>query len=182
MRLISLFCLCLFFQIAGCNKEKDYPPLSKDNINAEKLWKRIAEQKNYKQYPFWPGHKGIRRGQSPHADLHRIYINSILRKTLPNTNKLAPEGSIIVKEGLDNSKKLDSLTVMAKVKHFNPKGNDWFWAKYDKNGNVVVSGKLKPCISCHSAVKNNDYIMIRDLDKALKEKLENEKGEKYRED
>ncbi|MCK5511788.1 MAG: cytochrome P460 family protein, partial [Thermodesulfovibrionia bacterium] len=66
--------------------------------------------------------------------------------------------SIIVKENYAPNKKLIAITVMYKVRGYNPKMGDWFWVKYDANFDILAEGKIKDCLNCHSTVKNNDYI------------------------
>ncbi|MDZ7700459.1 MAG: cytochrome P460 family protein [Deltaproteobacteria bacterium] len=41
---------------------------------------------------------------------------------------------------------------------YNPDAGDWFWVKYKADGSIAAEGKVNSCISCHSAVKANDYI------------------------
>lgn len=70
----------------------------------------------------------------------------------------ALNGAIIVKENYDKNKKLMAVTVMYKVKNYNPGGGDWFWVKYDADFEILEEGKIKGCIDCHGTVKENDYI------------------------
>jgi len=63
-----------------------------------------------------------------------------------------------IKENYSSDKKLKALSVMYKIKGYNPDGGDWFWAKYSPDGKVEASGKVKGCIDCHSKAKNNDFI------------------------
>ena len=56
-------------------------------------------------------------------------------------------------------KKLESLSLMYKIKGYNPDAGDWFWVKYSPNdGYVLASGKVDACITCHASKKDNDYI------------------------
>lgn len=57
-----------------------------------------------------------------------------------------------------DSAKFVALSVMYKIKGYNPEGGDWFWVKYSPDGKVEASGKVKGCIDCHSKQKDNDYI------------------------
>jgi len=45
--------------------------------------------------------------------------------------------------------------------------NNWFWAVISKEGKVLKEGKIEGCISCHSPLKYNDYIITYQLDKPL---------------
>ena len=55
---------------------------------------------------------------------------------------------------------LAAITVMYKVKGYNPEGNDWFWVKYAADGKAQAEGKVQGCINCHGKKKDNDYIFI----------------------
>ena len=67
------------------------------------------------------------------------------------------------KENYTADKKLAALTVMYKVKGYNPQAGDWFWAKYLPDGKIAAEGRVDACIQCHSMAKANDYIMIAPL-------------------
>ena len=69
-----------------------------------------------------------------------------------------PEGAIIVKENYMPDKTLAAITVMYKVKGYNPEHNDWFLAKYWPNGAVKAEGKATMSIACHDKEDDNDYI------------------------
>jgi hypothetical protein len=71
---------------------------------------------------------------------------------------MLPDGAIIVKENYSADKKLGALTVMYKVKGYNPQAGDWFWVKYLPDGKVAVEGKVDACINCHASAKANDYV------------------------
>ncbi len=166
-----LFIMFTFFLIfISCKKnykETSLPNLTKEEISGAKLWERITKEDNYKKYPQWPTHEGKQPGKSPHGRYHKIFINPKLRNALPIKDKITPIGTIVVKENYTPDNELDAFTVMAKVEGYDPENNDWFWAKYDKDGNVAVEGKFPMCISCHIG-SNNDYLIVHKLDKPLK--------------
>jgi hypothetical protein len=165
MRYAFLLC-CLAALLAGCAKkiEPILPPLTKAEISGDRLWKRITVDTDYDIYASWPGMKGMRPGQSPHGKFHEVYINATLATALPIASKTAPNGSIIVKENFTADKKLSNVTVMAKVSGYNPEDGDWFWAKYDPEGKVIVEGEVETCYQCHEGVKDNDYAILWPLD------------------
>lgn len=152
----------------ACQKkqEPDLPPLENSEISGERLWTRITEETDFADYSFWPDHEGVHPGQAPHGRFHRIYINGILENALPIADRVAPVGSIIVKENLSSDKELVAVTAMAKVTGYNSDHGDWFWAKFDPDGTVAVEGSPAGCINCHLGMKENDYIIIRRLDNA----------------
>jgi len=154
--------------LAGCNRQVEEPllaPLEADEISGERLWERIASESDYTSYAFWPGHEGERPGQAPHGVIHRIYVNRTLLEGLPAADLKAPAGSIIVKDNLDASGNLGAITVMAKVPGFDPENGDWYWARYTPDGTAAAAGSLQSCIVCHAGVADNDYVIVRPLDK-----------------
>lgn len=164
-----------FFSILSCTTKKELPNLTAENVSAETVWKRITIEDNYQKYDYWPSHEGIQPGEVPHGTYHEVFINSILHRALPIESKIAPNGSIIVKENLNSAKEIAAITVMVKVKEYNPGHGDWFWAKYAPDGTVMehpemhmpLAGKLKKCAECHkkSNEQPNDFIMLHKLDK-----------------
>lgn len=139
-------------------------PLEASEISSEGLWQRITEESDYSSYAFWPGHEGELPGQAPHGVLHRIYVNRTLLEALPAADRMVPAGSIIVKDNLDASRNLLSITVMAKIDGFDPENGDWYWAAYNPDGTTRAAGALESCISCHEGLKSNDYVIVRQLD------------------
>ncbi len=166
-KLIFIVQILFLFQCNNKVTEIKYSPLTKEEISAERVWQRVTEEYDYKQFPEWPGHEGIQPGQAPHGRLHQIYINPILYNALPAEDKIVPYGSIIFKENLNIDEERVAITVMVKVDGFDPEHNDWYWIKYTKDGEAVAEGKVDGCISCHEGVKDNDYVIIRPLDKDL---------------
>jgi Cytochrome P460 len=164
MKTYSIFILIIILVSCAKPVEPDTDPLTTSEINGETLWNRITLESDYNTYSFWPGHEEIQPGQSPHGSYHKIYINKELANILPVKEKIAPWGTVIVKENLNSEKNIDAITVMIKVKDYNPDGGDWFWAKYSPNGDILAEGKPKGCITCHSGMENNDYIIVRPLD------------------
>ena len=168
---IVIIILAVLTVLSSCKKEEE--PMFKEfeagEISGELLWKRITEDYSYSDYAFWPGHEGVRAGQAPHGAFHRIYVNRTLLEALPISGGVAPYGSIIVKDNLNASRELAGLTVMAKVRGYNPEVSDWFWAKYAPDGTVQAEGKPGGCIKCHEGLKENDYVIVQMLDAPLRE-------------
>lgn len=149
---------------ASCSKEVEQPPLSVGEISGSRLWERISSDADYKDYSFWPGHDGIHPGQAPHGVYHKIFVNGNLLKALPIESRMAPIGSIIVKENMDLDKRVQKITVMAKIEGYNEEGGNWFWAAYSPDGEVLAEGTPKGCVSCHEGMKGNDYVIVLPLD------------------
>lgn len=71
------------------------------------------------------------------------------------------EGTILVKEQLDNAGEVAVLTVMAKVQAgYNPDVGDWWFAQTNPEGvvNGTFSGKVGFCIGCHTPEAATDYV------------------------
>lgn len=162
-KIIILFFIVIILCI-NCKKKEPVNKITKNEVSAEKIWERITKEDNYKKYKTWTDHGGLQPGQSPHGRYHRVFINSILSDAVPINNKIAPFGSIIVKENYDSGKKLVMYTVMAKIEGYNPDRNDWFWVKYGSKGEVQATGRLEKCAKCHVTRKSNDYIILHKLD------------------
>ncbi|OHD75533.1 MAG: hypothetical protein A3J97_00555 [Spirochaetes bacterium RIFOXYC1_FULL_54_7] len=165
----ALTALCLLVALlafGSCAKKTEarFPPLTLSDANTEALWQRIKVDASYDTWSFWPGHDGEREGQAPHGPYHRIYVNADLIAGLPSPTRTAPEGSIIVKENMNADRQVTAITLMAKIKGFNPENGDWFWARYDLEGKSNASGKVNGCINCHAGMRDNDFVIVRALD------------------
>lgn len=163
--------VCIAFLSCGKKENtKDFPVLTKETVSVESIWERITGDTDYTAYEYMPEQVGMKKGQAPHGAFHKIFTNDIFCDELPIQSKTAPYGSIIVKENYSQDKILGALTVMVKVKDFNPKHNDWFWVKYSPDGKALSpeNGKPEGCITCHSGKNDNDYIIVHKLDKELK--------------
>lgn len=162
--LLPCLAILLFLLLLNCTpKEKSFSPLSRDLINGTRLWTRIAREGDYHHYAYWPNHEGLLPGQAPHGPLHKIFINKSLADALSGPLTQAPAGSIIVKENYNADEQLEKITVMAKITDYNPEINDWFWAAYTPEGEVLAEGSPKGCINCHAGMKNNDYIIVQTI-------------------
>ncbi len=158
--------LIIIILLSSCTRKEEpvLAPLTSGKIDGKVLWKRITVDSDYKNYAFWPDHEGLQPGQAPHGVYHKIFINKVLRDALPAKDRKAPDGSIIVKENFNSTKDLTVITVIAKVRGYNPRDNDWYWAKYSPAGEVLASGTPASCIGCHEGMKDNDYIIVQPLD------------------
>jgi len=153
-----LQCLSLIIILFVCSSLGHAQMVAPD---AKALWRHISEEFPYTGWEYWDDHQGLQKGDAPHAPQHKVFVNESGR-----TSKSAPVnfGTIIVKENIGNDNKLKALTVMYKMKDYNPKEGDWFWAKYSPKGKVEKSGKIKGCISCHNSEEENDYIFVHEFE------------------
>jgi hypothetical protein len=146
-------------------RKPSMPPLTKNLISGESLWRRFAKEDPYKKFGWWPGHEGTHPGQSPHGEFHRIYVHPLLIDALPIADGAAPGGSIVVKCSLDADENVKNFTVMAKVSGYDPAHDDWFRAMFDAAGTILAQGKIDGCISRHEILGSNDYLIVHPLNK-----------------
>ena len=128
--------------------------------DAAALWKYITDESPYTKWSFWPDHKDMQPGRSPHGQFHKVFVN---KPALEATKPPLPDGSIVVKENFTADKKLAALTIMYKVKGYDPDNGDWYYVKYDPDGTIGPAGKVKGCIACHAGAANNDYIFVHPI-------------------
>jgi hypothetical protein len=112
----------------------------------------------YTGWKLWPGKEKLFEGKAPHGALSTIYINKIALDSI-SEKKDMQDGAMIVKENYSSDKKLTAITVMYKVKDYNPAAGDWVWIKYDPDFEILSEGKVKECIDCHAEAKDKDYIL-----------------------
>jgi len=132
--------------------------------NAAELYRYITTLNPYARWQLWPGKGKIYKGTEPHGSLLTTYVNDTAYRSAGEKTAMT-DGAIIVKENYTAEKKLAALTVMHKIKGYNPEAGDWFWAKYTPEGKVEASGRVKVCIDCHTAKKDNDFIYTGEVKK-----------------
>ncbi|NIP29588.1 MAG: hypothetical protein GTO02_04490 [Candidatus Dadabacteria bacterium] len=163
--------LVLSATIISCN-DKDY---TKDKAGEETksmdpaadLWSRIS---GYQNWSHWPGKQPFYKGTEPHGFLLSTYLNEPAYKALTGGSAELPYGSIVIKENYKPDKTLAAVTVMERIKGYNPDAGDWYWAKYKADGSLhtkevdgkamKLAGKVGGCIGCHTASTSGvKYIM-----------------------
>lgn len=171
---------CLFFVasgmflLAGCLVEESQEKVSRSP--AEKLvpsliencesWAK-AHQEPAVMDPATAGYcKHLTPGETidisgPHAmKWIQVYVNETGEKAMKE-RKTFPEGSIIAKKKLaeQDSQEAELYTVMRKSKKgTNPKMGDWEFMVFDKNKALQTPLEDKKCMSCHTKVKDLDYV------------------------
>ncbi len=117
----------------------------------------ITGHQPYKNWSIWPGMGKMTEASEPHGNYVTIYVNDIAKQSIKSKAGL-PNNSIILKENYNSAKKLGAITVMYKVKGYNPAGGDWFWAKYGPDFKILAEGTVKGCLDCHTNAKDNDFV------------------------
>ena len=128
--------------------------------NATEFWTYITETSPYTEWKFWDDFSGMQPGNSPHGAFVKVYVNDILHKA---ENTPVPFDSIIVKEAFNSDKKMTALTVMYKIKDYNPEGGNWYWVRFSTEGKGGPEGKVAMCIGCHKPKADNDYIFVHKI-------------------
>lgn len=126
---------------------------SQDPAGADALWQRIHAE-NYRGFARAPGYETRKPAASPHSDQVDIYINGVIDDALKAAKPLAswPVGSLIVKDGFEDSGTQELVAVMDK------RADGWFYAEYFDlaNGEAEFSGQPATCLNCH--VDGNDHV------------------------
>lgn len=125
--------------------------------NGGDLRQHIIGQEPYKKWATWPGKGEMVKGTEPHGAIITVYVNDIALKSIKGAKGMS-NNSIVLKENYTPDKKLAAVTVMYKVKGYNPEGGDWFWAKYKPDFEIEAEGKVGMCLGCHTNAKGNDYL------------------------
>ncbi len=132
--------------------------VKKAGLDAAKFLIYFTQDTPYTSWELWPGMGRLRRGKEPHGAFLTTYVNPVAHRSITGKGGMA-FGSLIVTENYDSGKKLIELSVMLKIKGYNPRAGDWHWFQYAPDGKVLATGRVGVCINCHGTNKNNDYIM-----------------------
>ncbi len=130
-------------------------------------------------YQSWLLQTDIMPGRSPHGAFIRTYY-SILNFDGNHYHAIVKDNYGGKDVTLDEVKKapneyLLSVTVMVQRKPgYDPDNQDWFWAKYGKDGAIdknakgvamagrVAKGTDRGCIACHRSAQGGDYFYTND--------------------
>jgi cytochrome P460 len=153
---IIIGCLALVMTLSGgfLAMAEDMP-----GPDSDALWNHIKAAP-YTEWSYWPDHKGMLPGRAPHGPQHKVFVN---KKGVDSKTPPVQYGTIVVKENYSKAHELKAITVMYKIKGYNPKDGDWFWAKYSPAGKALKAGKPKGCIACHSTRVANDFILVHEF-------------------
>jgi hypothetical protein len=102
--------------------------------------------------------------ENPHGTVSKTYANKV---AATDPTKL-PIGSVLVREDYDSKKKRVSISVMYRVKNYDPAHNDWYWMSFLENGSISrtpekdgrkpLAGKVTSCIDCHAKAPGKDFV------------------------
>jgi len=128
------------------------------------VWTYITKAK-YQSWPLWPGKGELYQGQHPHGAFLTTYVSKDAQKVIKKKKSVFGNGTFVIKENYSPEKKLAAVTVMYKVKGYNPEAGDWFWAKYGADGSIQKEGKVDGCINCHRDKIANDWVFTGSITK-----------------
>jgi len=158
MKKKTILSLLLVIILMGCTALTASDEMPEPDGDA--LWGYITEVSPYQSWGFWSDHQGMQAGRAPHGPQHKVFVN---QAGLMSSGAPAQYGTIEVKENYGNDNILKAITVMYKVRGYNPADGDWFWAKYSPTGKTLKQGKLDGCIGCHGTRAANDFILVHEL-------------------
>ncbi len=155
LMLISILLMSSFTLFVNTSFAADMP-----GPDAKQLWNYITQVSPYQKWGHWQDHSGMQSGRAPHGPKHIVYVNDL---GLSSTQPPLKYGSIQVKESFNNAGVKKAITVMYKLKGFNPRDGDWYWAKYSLKGKARPAGKARGCIECHGTRERNDFVMVHEF-------------------
>ena len=128
----------------------------------DRLWSWL-QAVQYRHWGPMPGQStGTIPGKSPHGDFVKMYAN---RSAVQGMEDRA----IIIKENYGpDGETLMAITLMYKIKDYDPENGDWYWAKYDADGRPSqmegqpLVGRVQACIQCHAAAEGGDQVFAND--------------------
>ena len=147
----------------ACGSPTSIPPLPL--ATGASLQGYLDSQDYRETWRLYPGKGRLYAPQvpSPHGALLTTYLNDVAHETIRNKQGVLLDGSIIVKENYMPDGTFVGVTVMYKVKGYDPPTNDWFWVKWSAEGAIEKEGKVESCISCHGTKRGNDFIWTSSL-------------------
>ena len=160
-RLVGMVILGMHIGLFGAGCGGGSPELPDTTGSA--VWSYLQEISYQEEWELWPGKGEKYPGGEPHGALFTSYLNPAALEALEGKAGSMPTGAIIVKENYTAEGAFDLITVMYKVRGYNPDHNDWFWAKVSASGQVQAEGQVVGCQACHGARKDNDYVLTADL-------------------
>lgn len=149
--------------LAQGKKDKSRAGAGSIEANGKAVWDYLKKEGYAKTWKMWPGTTVMYPGPEPHGAFLTTYVNDAAAKAIAGKKGKFSAGAIIAQDNFSKDKKLKFISVMYKVKGYNPKEGDWFWAQYKPNGRIESEGKIDECIKCHVAQKTNDYVYTSKL-------------------
>ena len=134
------------------------------------MWNYLVRERSpYTKWSRLPDKEGLRPGEEPHGEFVRLFAN----KLAADDPQELPYGSILVLENYGEDRRTrTAIDVLYRVKGFDAQHGDWYWIRYQENGQVATSpageggrplaGKVQSCIECHSQAAGRDLVFSND--------------------
>ncbi|KXS42522.1 MAG: hypothetical protein AWU59_1593 [Methanolobus sp. T82-4] len=165
-KFLALLLIVSAFLAIGCTTndsgEEDTVSETDSQADAAELYAQITEDDDYRQWELMPGTEEMGPGQGIHGEMITVYVSDDALSALENNESVMPDGSMVLKEGYNSGGELQEIVIMQKIDGYDPENNDWFWATYSADGEVVSEGRLSVCYDCHSGAEGGDYIYTND--------------------
>ncbi len=153
-----LLLVCLAIALTACAEEERVAQPSAPEAEGAAVIQYITEVDPYQGWALWPDKGKLYEGKHPHGAFLTTYVSSGALPAITGKAGVIPDRAFVVKENYTPEKKLAAVTVMYKLKGYNPSGGDWYWLKYGADGTIEKQGMVEGCIGCHTAVKDNDWL------------------------
>lgn len=115
-------------------------------------------QSDFRKSPHFPSANGNGTVKSGPRLTSRVWVSANLLRSVNNGKRVAPEGSVAIKEMESGSK----LGVMIKMgAGYDPKGGDWYYEVRNAEGELQrnpPSGKVVACTQCHAKFADDDFL------------------------
>ena len=99
--------------------------------------------------------------ENPHGNESPTYANDVAAKDPKNL----PVGSILVREDYDDQRQRQSISVLYRVKDYDPEHGNWYYLRFTETGAVMrgtdnkpLAGKVASCIDCHARASGKDFV------------------------
>ena len=162
MKINTVLIVSLIFLIFSCKKDKTL-----EGIDLE-LFKMASETSGFTWYKNSDQLLPKSSGSGHNFPSLRTRFNTIAATQLDATGKiestaLFPEGSLIVKELINDDESLGRYAILFKAANDeNADANGWVWGYLNEDQTIASSAKEKgaSCISCHQQAGNIDYMLM----------------------
>jgi hypothetical protein len=162
MKLLNIVCGLIsigLLTLVGCKSD----PVSEDSV----IYSEVINTTGHKY--FKSGNVLSPASNSPHGNF-RLRFNPKAQSVFDANGNLPkgvsyPNGSLVVKEIVDGSNKVNLYAIMKKDSTSPYAVKGWLWSEYGTSGGVdySISNKGSSCVSCHSQTPNRDYTISWDV-------------------
>lgn len=132
------------------------------DTTATSLWLYLERVDYRDAWDLWPGMGEFYGGPEAHGLFLTTYVNSGALAAIEQRASSMPAGAVIVTEAFLPNRTLDNVAVMYKVRGYDPDHGDWFYARFQPDGEVAAAGRVQSCRECHA--EGRDYVRTGGFD------------------